>query len=66
MLIKVSLSNSVRASNNANTNLTLGRWIPEATEQNLIKFILHLYHEVQSTLSVLGDKILNVLSAFNF
>ena len=30
--------------------LNLGRWIPEATEQNLIKFIL------QSTFSALGDK----------
>ena len=47
-------SSSIRASNNANTNLTLGHWIPEATEQNLLKFILH---EVQSTFSVLGDKI---------
>ena len=45
--------NSVRASNNANTNRILSRWIPEATEQNLIKFILHLYLEVQSTFSVL-------------
>ena len=50
-------SNSVRASNNVNTRGTLGRWIPEATKQNLIKFILHLYHEMQSTFSVLGDKI---------
>ena len=50
-------SNSVRASNNANTSRILGRWIPEAPEQNLIKFILHLYHEVQSTSIVLGDKI---------
>ena len=48
--------NSVRASNNANTNWTLGRWIPETTD--LMKFTsLHLYHEVQSTFSILGDKI---------
>ena len=49
--------NSVHSSNNANISWTLGRLIPEATEQNLIKFIGHLYHEVQSTFSVLGDKI---------
>ena len=50
-------SNSVRSSNNAATNRTFWHWIPETTEQNLIKFILHLYQEVQSTISVLGDKI---------
>ena len=35
----------------------MGHWILEDTEQNLIKFILHLYHEVQSMFSALGDKI---------
>ena len=55
MLIKGR--NYVSASNNVNTTRTLGCWIPQATEQNLIKFILHLYHEVQCTFSVLGDKI---------
>ena len=63
-------SNSVRSSNiNATTNWTLGRWIPETTEQNLIKFILLLYHEVQSMFSVLVDRIFpgkHFLSAFNF
>ena len=32
-------------------------WGAEATEQNLIKLILHLYHEVKSTFSILGEKI---------
>ena len=59
--IKLSMirkgNNSVRALNNANTSWILGRRIPEATVQNLIKFILHLFHEVQSTFGILGDKI---------
>ena len=50
-------SKSVHASNNANTSCTLGRWIPEAIEQNLIKFILHLYYELKSTFSILGDNV---------
>ena len=49
-------SNFVRGSNNAKSNWTLGRWIPEATEQKWVQFILRLYHEAQSTVSVLGDK----------
>ena len=44
MLIKGR--NSVRASDNANKTWTLWYWIPQATEQNLRKFMLHLYHEV--------------------
>ena len=39
-------------------------WIPRTTEQKLIKFVLYLYHEVQPTFIVLGDKIF--LLAFNF
>ena len=41
-----------------------GRWIPEATEQNLLKFIVCLYHEVMSTFSILGDKILFLETRF--
>ena len=57
MLTRRGGGNYVCASNNANTYQILRRWIPEATEQNLIKFILHLYHELQSTFSVLEDKM---------
>ena len=44
------------ASNNASATLTLGCLNSQATEKNLIKFMLHLYHEVQSTFNVLGNK----------
>ena len=37
--------------------MQFGVLITEATEQTLVKFILHLYHEVQCTFSILGDKI---------
>ena len=50
----------VRASNNANTTWTLGSWIPKTTGQNLIKLMFHLYHEVQSTVSILGHNMFSL------
>ena len=56
--------NSVRASNKANTTQNLGCWIPQTTEQNLMKFMLHLYHKVQSTFSLLVDKMFSLQTFF--
>ena len=67
MLIKGR--NSEHASNKQTPIEVWGGWIPEATEQHLIKFVLRLYHKVQYTFSVLGDKTFpekTFLSAFNF
>ena len=47
--------NSVRSSNNVNTTELWEDGIFQTNKQNLIKFIMHLHHEVQSAFSILEE-----------